>query len=230
MNSISSERTHRDSLTEKNLGLVYMCANHFRGRGIEFDDLYGAGCVGLVKASASFDETRGIRFSTYAVPVIMGEIKRLFRDGGIIKISRGLKELSLKATRERDRFILIYGREPHLSELSDIMGISPEETAEALEAGRCVISLTRNNDEDDDEGQNDIVCPSPDEEMSDRLSLMQVMNSLDAKDRKLIYLRYFKDMTQTKTAQLLNMTQVQVSRREKKILNSMKQQLYDEGS
>ena len=90
-----------DAFIRKNLGLVHSCANRFRGRGIEYDDLYGAGCVGLVKAAAGFDESRGLCFSTYAVPVILGEIRRLFRDGGAVKVSRGLKELSLKAARER---------------------------------------------------------------------------------------------------------------------------------
>ncbi len=228
MKSVSEEmqRAERDSLAENNLGLVHMCANRFRGKGIDYDDLYGAGCVGLVKASNAFDKDRGVQFSTYAVPVIMGEIKRLFRDGGTLKVSRSVRELSLKLARERDSFILHNGREPLISELAELAGVTPEEAAEAVNVSRPLISLTRGG-EDDDEGQNDIaVSPSPDEEMSDRLSLMQVMDSLNADDRRLIYLRYFKDMTQVNTAKALNMTQVQVSRREKKILNWMKGQFY----
>lgn len=221
-----SERTERDSLAENNLGLVHLCANRFRGKGIEYDDLYGAGCVGLVKASKAFDKNRGVQFSTYAVPVIMGEIKRLFRDGGTLKVSRGLRELSLKISRERDKFQLRHGREPLISELAELLEVSAEDVAEAINVSRPVISLTRSS-EDDDEGQNDIaVSPSPDEEMADRLSLMQVMDSLSAEDRRLIYLRYFRDMTQVNTAKELNMTQVQVSRREKKILTWMKGQFY----
>lgn len=228
MKSVSEEmqRAERDSLAENNLGLVHMCANRFRGKGIDYDDLYGAGCVGLVKASNAFDKDRGVQFSTYAVPVIMGEIKRLFRDGGTLKVSRSVRELSLKLAHERDSFILHNGREPLISELAELAGVTPEEAAEAVNVSRPLISLTRGG-EDDDEGQNDIaVSPSPDEEMSDRLSLMQVMDSLNADDRRLIYLRYFKDMTQVNTAKALNMTQVQVSRREKKILNWMKGQFY----
>lgn len=221
-----SERTERDSLAENNLGLVHLCANRFRGKGIEYDDLYGAGCVGLVKASKAFDKDRGVQFSTYAVPVIMGEIKRLFRDGGTLKVSRGLRELSLKISRERDKFQIRYGREPLISELAELLEVSAEDIAEAINVSRPLISLTRNSDEED-EGQNDIaVSPSPDEEMSDRLSLMQIMDNLSPEDRRLIYLRYFRDMTQVNTAKELNMTQVQVSRREKKILTWMKGQFY----
>lgn len=228
MKSVSEKagRAERDSLAENNLGLVHMCANRFRGKGIDYEDLYGAGCVGLVKASNAFDKDRGVQFSTYAVPVIMGEIKRLFRDGGTLKVSRSVRELSLRIARERDSFILHNGREPLISELAELTGVTAEEAAEAVNVSRPLISLTRSS-EDDDEGQNDIaVQPSPDEEMSDRLSLMQVMDSLNADDRRLIYLRYFKDMTQVNTAKAMNMTQVQVSRREKKILDWMKGQFY----
>lgn len=104
-------------LPEENLGLVHLCANRFRGRGIEYDDLYSAGCIGLLKAAEAFDCERGVKFSTYAVPVILGEIKRLFRDGGTVKVSRSLKELSLKAVRVRDEMSKELGREPTLSEL-----------------------------------------------------------------------------------------------------------------
>ena len=103
----------RSSFVEQNLGLVHHCAKRFLGRGIEYDDLYSAGCVGLVKAVDGFDETRGVKFSTYAVPLILGEMRRLFRDGGSIKVSRSLKELSLRATRCRERFLLDHGCETH---------------------------------------------------------------------------------------------------------------------
>ena len=158
-------------LAEENLGLVHLCANRFRNRGIEYDDLYGAGCIGLVKAAKAFDSDRGVKFSTYAVPVILGEIKRLFRDGGTIKVSRSIKELSMRLVRERERFSI------------------------------------------------------PDIEIADRLSLRQVIASLEAEDRKLIYLRYFQNKTQMETAKQLGMSQVQVSRREKKLLTLMREQL-----
>ena len=122
----------REQLVNENLKLVHSCCKRFRGRGIEYDDLYGAGCLGLVKAANAFDEKLGYCFSTYAVPVILGEIKRLFRDGGAIKVSRGLKELSMKATKTRGELANTLGREPTVGELAEALGISAEETAEAL--------------------------------------------------------------------------------------------------
>lgn len=204
-------------LAEENLGLVHLCANRFRGKGIEYDDLYGAGCVGLVKASAAFDRNRGVKFSTYAVPVILGEIKRLFRDGGSIKVSRSVRELGLRLSRAKEQFVLTHGCEPAVSDLAEMTGASPEEVAEALAVNLPAFSLT-DSSEDGGEGQIDIAEPSPDIELTDLLSLRQALSALGETDRRLIYLRYFKDMTQTKTAELLNMTQVQVSRREKKLL------------
>ena len=120
--SATDEKLRRDKLVTENLGLVHLCANRFRGRGVEYEELYSSGCVGLVKAAGAFDEERGVKFSTYAVPVILGEIKRVFRDGGTVKVSRSLKELSMKVTREKADFILKNGREPTVCELADITG------------------------------------------------------------------------------------------------------------
>lgn len=208
---------------EENLGLVHLCANRFRGRGVEYDDLYSAGCVGLLKAAEAFDTERGVKFSTYAVPVILGEIKRLFRDGGTIKVSRGLKELSLKTVKTRDELSKILGREPTLSELSMKLGEDEASIAEALSVSMPPVSLTDNSDEGG--GQIDVAVPSPEFEISDTLALRQVLEIMDERDKKLIYLRYYKNMTQTATASKLGMTQVQVSRREKKLLQFMREQL-----
>lgn len=213
-----------NKLAEDNLGLVHLCANRFRGKGIEYDDLYGAGCIGLIKASRAFDSNRGVRFSTYAVPVILGEIKRLFRDGGTVKVSRSLKELSMRISRSRDKFISQEGREPTIEELCAITGENAENVVEALNVALPPISLTDRSD-DSEHGQIDIPVPSPDAMITDRLSLRQVISELEANDRRLIFLRYFKNKTQTETASLLNMTQVQVSRREKKLLAQMKEKL-----
>ena len=210
-----------DSLVENNIGLVHLCANRFRGRGIEYDDLYGAGCVGLVKAASAFDTERGVKFSTYAVPVILGEIKRLFRDGGSVKVSRSVRELGMKITRAREQFTVVNGREPTVSELAELTGSDPEDVAEAIAVNLPPVSLTDNSDSEssnDRVGQIDVAVPAPDTELVDILSLRQALQTLDETDRKLIYFRYFKDMTQTKTAKALGMTQVQVSRREKKLL------------
>lgn len=206
-----------DSFVEDNLGLVHLCANRFRGRGIEYDDLYGAGCVGLVKAASAFDTERGVKFSTYAVPVILGEIKRLFRDGGMIKVSRSVRELGMKLTRTREQFTPLHGREPTVNELAELTNSDPEDVAEALAVNMPPLSLTSSS-EDDEGAQIDVAAPAPDSTLVDILSLRQALSALDEEDRKLLYCRYFKDMTQTKTAEALGMTQVQVSRREKKLL------------
>ncbi|MBR6101862.1 MAG: sigma-70 family RNA polymerase sigma factor [Ruminococcus sp.] len=213
-----------DALAEENLGLVHMCANRFRGKGIEYDDLYGAGCIGLMKAARAFDEGRGVRFSTYAVPVILGEIKRLFRDGGTVKVSRGIKELGLRLARERERFLLREGREPAISELCELTGETAEAVAEAIGAALPPVSLTSDFD-DSEGGETDIPVPPPDSEINDKLSLYQILSRLDPGDRRLIYLRYFCGKTQTVAAAELGMTQVQVSRREKKLLSRMREQL-----
>lgn len=214
-------KTEADKFTEENLGLVRLCANRFRGKGIEYDDLYSTGCIGLIKAVNGFDSERGVRFSTYAVPVILGEIKRIFRDGGSVKVSRSVKELALKITRLRDDFCREKGREPLISELAELSNISEESITEALCAARPPLSLTASDDESDS-GQIDVAVEACDEEMTERLSLYAALSELDEKDRLLIYYRYYKDKTQSKTAELLGMTQVQVSRREKKLLLALR--------
>ena len=213
----------RDIEIKENLGLVHACAKRFKGRGIDYDDLYQAGCVGLVKAFDNFDSTLGYKFSTYAVPVIIGEIKRLFRDGGAVKVSRGLKELSLKVTREVHQFELENGREPTIKELSEIMSVVPEHISEALNVSMQPVSLTITDDEGD--SQIDIPVQSPDESITEIMSLNTEISRLDERDRKIIYLRYFQNMTQTETAKKLDMTQVQISRREKKILLHLREKL-----
>ncbi len=211
-------------LAEDNLGLVHLCANKFRGRGIEYEELYSAGCVGLLKAVKSFDTERGVKFSTYAVPVILGEIKRIFRDGGMVKVSRSLKELSMKIQKIRDNFIKLNGREPLLSELAELSGTDISEVSEALCVSQPVISLTAGNDE---ENQIDIPEEAPDTEIVDILALRQIMSRMEKSDRLLIELRYFKGFTQSKTAGILGMTQVQVSRRERKILSRIREQFLE---
>jgi len=216
--------TVKKPLAEENLGLVHLCANKFRGRGIDYEELYSAGCIGLLKAVKAFDTERGVKFSTYAVPVILGEIKRLFRDGGTIKVSRSLKELSMRLQRICEEFRHRECREPTISELSEISGESEENVSEALCVSQPLLSLTAS---DDDEGQIDIPSESPDESIVDLLALRQIMAKLDSKDRILLELRYFRNFTQSKTAQALNMTQVQVSRREKKLLTQMRKELLE---
>lgn len=213
----------RDEKIERNLGLVHACAHRFKGRGIEYDDLYQAGCMGLCKAVDAFDEARGVRFSTYAVPVILGEMRRLFRDGGAVKVSRTIKELSIKVTRERERLSCEWGRDPTVGELARSMGLAEEQVVEAVCAAAPPISLTV--DDDEGGGQIDVPVDSPEDMLADIISLKQVVGALETRDRQLIVLRYFSGKTQVQTAELLGMTQVQVSRREKKILQALRLEL-----
>lgn len=217
-----TELENRNKRVESNLGLVHACANRFRGRGVEYDDLFQAGCVGLIKAADNFDETRGFSFSTYAVPVILGEIKRIFRDGGTVKIGRAIKEKSRIAMKKKEETALLLGREPTVSELSEILGTDVAETAMLLNASMPAVSLTSG---EEGENQLDIPVDSPENEISDFLGLRQVIFSLEEQDKSIIELRYYKGLTQQKTADLLGMTQVQVSRREKTILGLIRKKL-----
>ena len=213
---------NRNITVEKNLGLVHSCVRRFKDRGVEYDDLFQAGCVGLIKAADNFDESRGFSFSTYAVPVILGEIKRVFRDGGSVKIGRALKEKSRNVMKKKDEIAVSLGRDPTVGELAESLGIDVEETAMLLNVSVPVISLTSG---DENESQIDIPVDSPENEISDSLGLRQVIFSLDERDRKIIELRYFKSLTQQKTADMLGMTQVQVSRREKTVLDMIRKKL-----
>lgn len=221
MNSIIS--LSRDEAIEQNIGLVHSCANKFRNRGIEYDDLFQAGCMGLVKAYDAFDFERGVKFSTYAVPVILGEIKRLFRDGGSIKMSRSLKELSLKVTRVREKLSVSLGYEPSISQIANELNITPEDAAEALNASHLPLSLTEGDDEGG--GQIDVIVESEEEKIVSRRCLEEIISKFSDQDRQLIILRFYKNKTQTETAKILDMTQVQVSRREKKLLTFMREKM-----
>lgn len=210
----------RDEFIEGNLPLVHKLANRFRGRGVEYEELYAAGCVGLVKAVDRFEPERGLCLSTYAVPVILGEIRRLFRDGGSVKISRSLKELSVKAARLRDQ--LSANGEPRISDIAQALGVTPEEAAEALCAGIPPVSL-------DHGGEDGEPLPVPsasgEDALIDRLALRQCLSELSGEDREILMLRYFRRKTQSETAQILGMTQVMVSRRERKLLKELREQL-----
>ncbi len=213
-------KQQRDEFIEKNLGLVHSICRRFSGRGIEYDDLYQTGCIGLIKAADAFDESRGLCFSTYAFPVVMGEIKRLFRDGGAIKVSRSLKELSLKTVRARERLENELGREPTLSEIAAELDASPDDIAEAVCAAQPLMSLTYEG-----EGgvkEYDLPSSNLEEELSDRLLLEGAFKNLNDTEQQIIRCRYYDGMTQSKTAELLDMSQVQVSRAEKKILKLLR--------
>lgn len=216
-------RDERNKLVESNMGLVHACANKFRNRGAEYDDLFQAGCVGLIKAAQNFDISRGYSFSTYAVPVILGEIKRIFRDGGSVKIGRALKEKARNAIKEKEKLATKLGYEPTVGQLAEHLKLDISETAELLNAAMPTVSLTA----EDDSGtrQIDVPVDSPENTTSDLIALGEVIALLEERDREMIRLRYYGGLTQAKTAQKLGMSQVQVSRREKAVLKMLKENL-----
>ena len=214
----------REQFIEQNLGLAHACAGRFRGRGIEYDDLYSAGCVGLVKAYDGFDDSRGLCFSTYAVPVILGEIRKLFRDGGTVKVSRSTKELGLKINACRERFLKTQGGEPTVSQLAQQLNAKPEQIALAIRAGQPALSLTPAGEEEDAR-EWDIPVDSPEEELADRIGLAEAMQALPERDRLLLTLRFYRGKTQSETAAVLGTTQVQISRRERKLLSELRAML-----
>ena len=215
--------TERDKLICDNTGLVHACANKFRGKGVEYEELYSAGCVGLIKAAGNFDATLGFRFSTYAVPVILGEIKQIFRDTGMLKVSRSLKELSLKINRVCEEFYRQYGDEPTPLQIAERLSVSEELVKETLCAMQLPVSLSYTTE--DGSFENDVPVDSKEEEITEKLTLYKHLSELCAEDRRLIELRYFSRKTQSVTAEILGMTQVQVSRREKKILCTLRQKI-----
>lgn len=215
--------TERNELVSENLGLVHACCRRFVGRGIEYDDLYQAGCLGLIRAAEGFDAQRGLMFSTYAFPAILGEIRRLFRDGGGVKVSRSLKELALRCAAEQERLTKKTGESPTVSELAVAVGESAERVSEALCALQPTLSLTVWEDEND--AQQDLPTADDTVKLCENMALRQAMEGLTPTDRRMIELRYFKELTQSDTAKILKMSQVQVSRREKKVIGIIRERL-----
>lgn len=214
----------REAFICSHIGLVHTCARRFVGRGIEYDDLFQAGCEGLIKAADGFDTSRGLQFSTYAVPVILGEMRRLFREGGTVKVSRSLKELAMHINRTREELAIQCGREPTVTEIAEKLALEPAEVALAMTAAQPPLSLTRRDDEEESE-QIDLPTPSHEERVTTRLALQQLLSQMEQRDRELITHRYIHHRTQQATAQRLGMTQVQVSRRERALLQYMRDKL-----
>lgn len=215
----------RNDLVTENLGLVHTCCHKFSGRGIDYDDLYQVGCMGLIKAADRFDDSLGFKFSTYAVPVILGELKRLFRDTGPIKVSRSLKEMSVKISAARTFLEHKTGKEPTVSEIADYLNTDAETVTEAVCACRAPESLTSYYNEDGEMKESDLGVLDRTEEITGRVAVECAMKNLSDSDRKIITARYFELKTQAQTAKEMNMTQVQVSRREKKILSELRRML-----
>ena len=216
-----------EAIIEENMGLVRSIALRFRDRGTDYEDLVQIGIIGMMKAVRSFDPSREVVFSTYAVPLIMGEIKRHLRDDGPVKVSRIYKKLSAELGRARNKILTDEGREPSVSELAHICGISVEDAAVALETVNPISSLSETYGEDEKltlESQ----LASPDceiEKMNDRIALSQAIGRLPRDWQKIITLRYYRDMTQQQVANILGLSQVKVSREEKKILAVLREEL-----
>lgn len=228
------DESARNELISANMGLVRSIANRFRDRidgsrdnhGCDFDDLMQIGTIGMIKAINSFDPSFGTTFSTYAVPLIIGEIRRFLRDDGLIKISRTTKKQNAVILRERENFVKTRGREPTVDELSEICGMSREELVYALSSGTPCHSLS--DQVGDDGAELEDLLPSGDNEidmLTDRLALKEAIRSLPPKQREIIVLRYFRDLSQQQTADILGLTQVKVSREEKKIFEQLRKVL-----
>ena len=216
-----------ENIIEENMGLVRSIALRFRDRGTDYDDLVQIGTMGMIKAVRSFSFEREVVFSTYAVPLIMGEIKRHLRDEGPIKISRIYKKLSMEIGRARSKIITDEGREPTIIELAEICGISVEDAAIALETINPIASLS-DSFGDDEKLTLESQLASDDreiEKMTDKIALGQVIARLPKDWRKIITLRYYRNMTQQQVADMLGLSQVKVSREEKKILASLREEL-----
>ena len=210
-------------LVAENTGLVRSIACKFLGRGVDYDDLCQLGHIGMIKAIRNFDVSRNVAFSTYAVPLIIGEIKRFLRDDGEIKIGRELKRLGALLMSVREKFINENQREPTVSELSEKSGIGQESVIEALSACSPIISI---HDTINDELRlEDLLGVDFTPEINEKIALKQAISKLDSNEREIIYLRYFKNLTQSETGRALGMTQVTVSRRESKALARLKEEL-----
>ena len=211
------------------MGLIHHVVKRFLGRGVEAEDLFQIGAIGLVKAVDRFDLSFDVRFSTYAVPMIAGEIKRFLRDDSMIKISRSLKELAIRAARLREELLMERGEEPGVEELAERLGVEPEELVQAMDGSAEVEARQKIVYQGDGEGLSlmDKVDQGKDEEetLLRQLLLEQLLSSLEPKERRLIVLRFFHDRTQTQVAEELGMSQVQVSRLEKKILQALKKRM-----
>ena len=210
-------------LVSENTGLVRSVALRFSGRGVDFDDLCQIGHIGMIKAIRNFDLSRGTRFSTYAVPLIIGEIKRFLRDDGEIKVGRELKRKNAMLLSQREKFFREHGVEPTVSQLSEICGFTEEETIESLAASSSTISLSEQIGEDGT--LEDILGIDFTPELNEKIALKQAIDKLPYEEREIILLRYYKNMTQSATGRTLGITQVSVSRKESKALCRLKELL-----
>ncbi len=219
------DREASELLVAENAGLIWSVAKRFLGRGTEAEDLYQLGCLGFLKAVEGFDLTYGTQFSTYAVPKITGEIRRFLRDDGAIKVSRSIKERSAAVRQMRARLSSALGREPSLQELSEHTGFSPEEIAEAETATREVESINRESGEEGFTLENVLTDTESEEGLLEKIALRQAISELPDRERTVISLRYFHGLTQDRVARVLGVSQVQVSRIEKKAIGVLREKI-----
>lgn len=216
-----------ERLMEENAGLIWSIVRRYYGRGVDPEDLYQLGCLGFLKAVRGFDPAYGCQFSTYAVPKISGEIRRFLRDDGAVKVSRGVKERAMAIRLARDRLGHSLGREPTLSELAEETGFEPEEIAAADEASLPVASLQMEAGEDGFTLENVLGTDGMEESVVERLALRGAIDSLPEREKQVIFLRYYKNLTQDRTAKVLGVSQVQVSRIERKAVEHLRAKLGD---
>ncbi|RBW70370.1 RNA polymerase sporulation sigma factor SigF [Bacillus taeanensis] len=227
--SQDGDQEARDLIVQKNMRLVWSVVQRFLNRGYEPDDLFQIGSIGLLKSVDKFDLSYDVKFSTYAVPMIIGEIQRFIRDDGTVKVSRSLKETGNKVRRAKDELSKVHGRNPTIREIADHLEISPEEVVLAQEATRAPSSIHETVYENDGDPITllDQIADHTEPKWFDKIALRDAIEQLDDRERLIVYLRYYKDQTQSEVAERLDISQVQVSRLEKKILKQIKNQMGD---
>ncbi|MCA0147746.1 MULTISPECIES: RNA polymerase sporulation sigma factor SigF [Rossellomorea] len=228
--SQDGDQSARDLIVQKNMRLVWSVVQRFLNRGYEPDDLFQIGSIGLLKSVDKFDLSYDVKFSTYAVPMIIGEIQRFIRDDGTVKVSRSLKEMGNKIRKAKDELSKKFGRVPTVSELADHLEYSVEEVIMAQEASRAPSSIHETVYENDGDPITllDQIADNTDNKWFDKIALKEAIRELDDRERLIVYLRYYKDQTQSEVADRLGISQVQVSRLEKKILQTMKEHMHSE--
>ncbi|EPZ37371.1 Stage II sporulation protein AC [Anoxybacillus thermarum] len=221
--SQQGDQQARDEIIEKNMRLVWSVVQRFLNRGYEPEDLFQIGCIGLMKSVDKFDLSYDVKFSTYAVPMILGEIQRFIRDDGSVKVSRSLKEIGNKIRKAKDELSKRNGRVPTVNEIAQFLQISPEDVVLAQEAIRSPASIHETVYENDGDPITLLDQIADEQDVwFDKIALKKAMEELDERERLIVYLRYYKDQTQSEVAARLGISQVQVSRLEKKILQQMK--------
>jgi RNA polymerase sporulation-specific sigma factor len=225
--SQSGDNLARDTLVQCNIRLVWSVVQRFMNRGYDPDDLFQIGCIGLLKSVDKFDLSYEVKFSTYAVPMIIGEIQRFLRDDGTLKVSRSMKELANKVRKASDDLSKTLGKIPTINEIGEYLGVTASDIVFAQEANRPLSSIHETVFENDGDPITlmDQIADDSDERWFDKLALTEAIDTLNERERLIVYLRYFRDQTQSEVARRLGISQVQVSRLEKKILQTIKDQI-----